>query len=242
MRQPIESLDNQPSASEVETVPTSGFVSLKPERISLNANTHIVKRAEYQHYLHGQAIIADAREEAEAIIQSAEAAREQERQIGFQEGVNAGKQAQSEAMLETLQLCERFMLDSQQDIADMVMQVTRKVLSNFDNEALVLQMTQQALALNHNARKVILHISPEQVTYVNARLGQLMKDFPDIGEIDVMADERIEPGGCLLETSIGLLDATLDNQLAAIASSMRKSLARSIESTKAKPRQAEHVA
>ncbi len=57
----------------------------------------------------------------------------------------------------------------------------------------------------------------------------MLKDFPEVGYLEVVGDARLDQGGCILETEIGIIDASLDSQLAALQAALTESVARSGE-------------
>ena len=59
------------------------------------------------------------------------------------------------------------------------------------------------------------------------KIREITADFPTIGIIDIEADPRLDTGGCIMESDIGVVDATVEVQIAALRSSMMKSFKRS---------------
>ncbi|MEF1164548.1 SctL family type III secretion system stator protein VscL, partial [Vibrio parahaemolyticus] len=44
------------------------------------------------------------------------------------------------------------------------------------------------------------------------------------GYVDVVADARLKNGGCILETEVGIIDASIDGQIQALKQAMVKQL------------------
>jgi type III secretion protein L len=91
-----------------------------------------------------------------------------------------------------------------------------------DDRTLVRKVVKNALTVVRNQKQVTLRVSPGQAEDVKESLNSILADFPGIGFIDVMGDGRIKPGGCILETEIGVVDASVDIQLEAIQQSLEK--------------------
>ena len=108
-------------------------------------------------------------------------------------------------------------------MSDVVLHAVRKILKQYDNTELALSVTREALSLVSNQKQVILHVQPEQVSAVRERVSHILKDFPEVGYVDVVADARLDEGGCILETEIGIIDASVDGQLAALATALTQS-------------------
>jgi type III secretion protein L len=73
-------------------------------------------------------------------------------------------------------------------------------------------------------KKIILKVSAEDADTVQGRLDELVRAYPGIGLVDVVADSRLTKGQCVLETEIGVIDASLDKQLEIIEKSFRQHL------------------
>jgi type III secretion protein L len=83
-------------------------------------------------------------------------------------------------------------------------------------------VTQQALSLVSNQKQVILHVQPDQVLEVREQISLVLKDYPEVGYIEVIADARLDQGGCILETEIGIIDASVDGQLGALEEALKQ--------------------
>ncbi len=80
-----------------------------------------------------------------------------------------------------------------------------------------------AMAVAHDSAKIRLHPEDEQtVTSI------LLEALPDAGVADnfeLLLDKGIQPGGCLVETEVGTIDARIDKQLDAIEAELRQTAA-----------------
>jgi len=187
-------------------------------------DTKVIKREEYSVHLDARAIIDDAQERAEQIVAEAQQAKQIAYDEGYQEGFESGKKEQSDVLIKTHMMCREFMESRQEDIVDLVIAIAHKLLGDLDRDDVVMGLVERALAAHHNAHTMTLRVAPQQYALVNDQLGNLMKKFSGGGQVEVSEDNRVEPGDCLLETSIGVLNASLDTQLSAVENSLRMSL------------------
>jgi type III secretion protein L len=67
-------------------------------------------------------------------------------------------------------------------------------------------------------------VAPAQADWQKSRLATIMQTFPKIQFLDVQADSRLSANGCVLETEIGVVDATLETQLKAIEKALIRSM------------------
>ena len=198
------------------------FSEITTDKLKLSSHVKVLKAQEYNRYLNAQALVNAAEQKAADIINKAEVTFEQHKLKGYQEGLVKAQQQQSQMMLDTLEKCRQYYKKSETHLSQIVIKAIRKLIGNFDDIELTLKMTRQAMHTVSNQRQVTLHVAPSQVEEIKARLGQVMKEFPEISYVEVTADGRVEPGGCLLETEVGVIDATLENQLAVIEETVNK--------------------
>jgi hypothetical protein len=82
-------------------------------------------------------------------------------------------------------------------------------------------IVRQALKAVKNQKEAILKVSPQDSQAVRDNLKEILSD----GIVDylvVVADSRLTPGTCILETDLGVIDASLDVQLEAIIGAFKK--------------------
>lgn len=84
------------------------------------------------------------------------------------------------------------------------------------NPAVCLDIITEALNRITEKDKVIIRVGSEDVDFVNEHREDLLKKLPDIRSLSVQEDHRIEDGGCIIETSLGYIDATIKTKLSLI--------------------------
>ncbi|MBM1182145.1 type III secretion protein L [Pseudomonas lundensis] len=199
------------------------FIEIKNDQVLLAPDQVVLRSADYQAYLTANQLVELARERAQAIEQGARDVYEQQKALGWQAGVDEARTSQATLIQETLQQCNQYYRAVEQKMSDVVLHAVRKILKQYDNTELALSVTREALSLVSNQKQVILHVQPEQVSAVRERVSHILKDFPEVGYVDVVADARLDEGGCILETEIGIIDASVDGQLAALATALTQS-------------------
>ncbi|MFO1349193.1 MAG: HrpE/YscL family type III secretion apparatus protein [Gammaproteobacteria bacterium] len=184
----------------------------------------IIKARDYLAYAEAEAIIAAAQQSAAAILADAKAAYEAEKQRGYQDGCEDGKLEAAEQIIDVLGGTVDYYASIEKRTGQLVMQMVRKVLGEFDHETLTLKIVHNALAAVRNQKQVTLRVAPDQAEAVKAKVHTLLAGFPSIHFVDVAADRRLGVGGCILETEIGVVDASVETQLKALERSLAKRL------------------
>lgn len=200
------------------------FSRVTPLEFRPSPDRRVIKAADYLAYAEAEAIIAAARQQAEAIQREAEQAYDAEKQRGYRDGHEEGKLETAEQIMDVLGATVEFYAGIEQRTGQIVMQMLRKILGQFDNETLTYQIVRNALTAVRAQKQVTLRVAPEQVEALKARMDTLLHGFPSIHFVDVVGDRRLNAGDCILETEIGVVDASIEVQLKALERSLAKRL------------------
>ncbi len=200
---------------------------LKLPNLTLEPDRKIVRADEYSAYVDAQAIIAAAREEAERIRIDAQAEYERQKQKGYEDGLFDGQQMIAEKMLDTVEKAVDYLSGLETKVVEIVLKALRKILGEVNQQDVIVQVVRNAMAVARTQPQVTLRTCPEEADTVRERLGEILAGYPGISNVDVVADKRLQRGGCILETEMGVVDASVEVQLEAIRSSLLRSLKKS---------------
>ena len=200
------------------------FVQLKPDAIVLSAQTRVVKAEEYLESLEAGNVLEAAHNQAARIIKQAKQAYLDEKRRGYQDGLLEGQMNIAEQMMDTVGQAVDYFASIEKKVTDTVLVALQKIIGEIDEQELIHKVVHNALGVVRNQQQVTLRVSPEQLETVRGTLDKIMGDYPGISYIDVVGDARLEQGGCILESEMGIVDASLDVQLAAIRKALEKRL------------------
>ena len=188
----------------------------------------IVRQAEQA----AQQMLDAERERVQAILQGeAQEAKEQ----GYREGYEQGTQAAEEQYAGKLDEAEflyrkavddrrQYLFDSEPLIVDMACAVAKKIMNRevtIDREW-VLDVVRAALEEIHDAGKIEVRVHPDDFELVQANRNGLRKEVPGQTELLVLPDRVVEPGGCVVQTAYGNIDARIDTQLEEVRKALQE--------------------
>lgn len=182
----------------------------------------IIKASDYVEYVNAQDLLIKAKVEAEHIIKEAKAAYEQEQQRGYEDGLIEGKLSISEQMMENVAKTVDYFASIEDKIVETVIIALKKIIGEMNEKELIVGIVKNALALVRMQKQVTLRVCPTQKEMIQAELSNIIAEFPGISFLDVVSDIRLKEGGCILETDIGVVDASIDTQLDAIKRALSK--------------------
>jgi flagellar assembly protein FliH len=77
----------------------------------------------------------------------------------------------------------------------------------------VLQSAREAIRSVRGEQKLRMRVRPEDESILLQQMIELKRSNSEIGEIQVVADESITLGGCIIESPLGTIDAQFSTQL-----------------------------
>ena len=187
-------------------------------------NQKVVPAAEYQAYLDGQAIIEDAKEKAAEIIAAAEEEYERQKLQGHEDGLREGRMQMSEQMIDAVTRSVDYFAALESQVVGIVVKALRKIVGDMDQHDRIVSVVRNALSVTRGQAKVSVRVSPAESETVEKSLEEILRPYPSIQFIEVIPDSRLNAGGCILETEIGVVDASVDVQLRAIENALEKTL------------------
>ena len=98
----------------------------------------------------------------------------------------------------------------------------RKIIGKFDKTELITNVVKNSLKKIKLQKQATLRVSPAEVAKLRDNVAELTKDTPTLEFLDVQADNHLKPGSCILETELGVIDASIDVQLSAIENALSK--------------------
>lgn len=189
---------------------------LKQGSITPAPGEKLIKRDDYARLLEAADILDAARAEAGEIRRAAQLAYEREKERGYQDGLEDGKMEMTVQMLDSLSTSVDYLEGLESTMVELIMNALSKIVDGFDDEERVLGVARKALNYVRNQKKVTLRTSPEDAEMAQAHLDELLRQYPGISILDIVPDPRLEKGACILESEMGLIDASLPTQLAGI--------------------------
>ena len=176
----------------------------------------------------GEQIVQNARAEADEMkVQAVKSGHEEGYKDGYEEGVKAGKLELSDAIKQANAKAEKTLQDAkaatsdyfvraEQDIANIVMMSIEKILPQhfLDVPQVVLPVVREAIKNVRDQKEVKVHVSPDNydlVLMARAEFQSMLTDGTAV--LEVLSDESLQQGDCVIETPNGSVDARLLTQI-----------------------------
>ena len=165
-------------------------------------------------------LISRAKEEADSIRETA--AKE-----GYQAGLDAAKED-----IQSLKECidvffgaKQEILDSvAPDILDISLEIAKKIIKkeSIEDTDIILNNIKDILKdLSKEETKITLKVNPAQVAILKQEVPEYISSAGLEAKVLIVPDENTMEGGCLLTTTNGVIDATIETQLEIISEALK---------------------
>lgn len=166
-------------------------------------------------------LISRAREEAQNIKEAA--AKE-----GYQEGL-----MQAKADIEDVKNAITSFAGAKQevfeyiapDILEISVEIAQKIIKKElqQDPTIILDNIMEILkGLSKEETKITLRVNPSQVSLLKSEIPNVMSNVGLDAKVLIVPDDTIMEGGCMVTTNNGVIDATIETQLAVISEALKE--------------------
>jgi type III secretion protein L len=101
-------------------------------------------------------------------------------------------------------------------MTELVLQAMRRIVADYSDRERVTTVVRGALSAVRNQKQVTLRVAPDKVDLLKQSTDELLASFPGIGYVDIVGDGRLNGDACIVETEIGIVEASMESQITAM--------------------------
>lgn len=166
-------------------------------------------------------LISRAREEAQSIKEAA-----------AKEGYQAGLE-QAKADIEDVKNAITSFLNAKQEVFDYIapdileisVDIAQKIIKKElqqDPTIILDNITEVLKGLSKEESKITLRVNPVQVSLLKSEIPNVLNNIGLDAKVMIVPDETVMEGGCMVTTTNGVIDATIETQLAVISEALKE--------------------
>jgi type III secretion system HrpE/YscL family protein len=177
-----------------------------------------IEKNAFKELIASDELVCEAHASAQTLLDSVERTTSEQFERGREAGFEQGRSEGIIAVLGTLEV-ERRMRDLLTgQIAALVEQCVRNILSEVGPEEVFRRRVLRLIRGGSAAGASKLHVNPGQAHLVHAMLASHTKDIGgDMSWLSILSDESCARDTLVLETQVGFVDASLDLTLAGVS-------------------------
>ncbi len=147
-------------------------------------------------------------------------------QKGFEEGKREGLRlgrdevAQVVSQLKAisgaiLEAKKEIINQAQREVVELALAIAKRVVrANVQvNKEIIINMVEETLRRTVDRERIVIRVNPSDVEVIKSNRSQYTSSIEGIENLEIVADRRVSPGGCVVETNTGSVVADIDAQL-----------------------------
>ncbi len=185
--------------------------------------------------LEGEQLVDYAKNEADGIlkkaIEEADGIREQAKEEGLEEAKRVAEESASDKVKDALQTLndavierKKIIKDAENEILRLSLKVAEQIIKSEVSlhRDVSLNIVSDAISRVSDREQVIIKVNREDLENVKKYKDRIGNIVDGIKSLSIVEDASVEPGGCVVETNLGYVDARISTKIAAIEEAFRK--------------------
>ncbi|MDE7469765.1 MAG: HrpE/YscL family type III secretion apparatus protein [Desulfovibrionaceae bacterium] len=205
---------------------------LTHNQIGVSSDVKILKAEDYARFFESRSIMEDAKRRAQQIIEMAQEEYKIMQQRGFEAGLEDGKKELAAKMIEQIAAGVDYFASIESTMVDIVTTAIEKIIGKMEDKDRINAIVHKALNYVRQQKKVLIRLSPEDLPFVQENLNEIVRTYPGISFLDITPDTHLARGDCILESDIGIINASINSQIEAIRTAFIKHLSNKTSNTR----------
>jgi type III secretion protein L len=209
----------QPGARPPPVAPSIAQAKLGPQK-----NAPIIQRELVDANREAKRILQSAYEDADRVRQEAQIQAEDARQRGYEEGYQEGLAAYTQQTSQAILQLQKKEEATEAEFVKLIRVCVEKVLGQEIKSSpdAVVGVVRTALQDARQQREIIVRVHPTDAENLRKNQRRLLEVLARASTIEVREDPSVTQGGCFVVTELGVIDASLERQLAAIEAAVEE--------------------
>ncbi len=180
----------------------------------------VIPAEEFSTLVQASEILAQVEQEAEKYKKETMEESEELKELAFQEGFQEGLISLNKHILTLDHELKQIREDVQKRILPLALKAARKIMGEelklHPDRIVDIVMTSLKPVTQH--RKVTIFVNRADLEQIEGARSKIRKMFEHLENLSIQERDDIEPGGCMIETEAGIINAQLENQWRALES------------------------
>jgi type III secretion protein L len=197
---------------------TKYFSLLSGEEVHPAPGSKIIPAKEFSTLKNAAEILEKVTREAEEFKKQTVTEAEDIKKLSFQEGFQDGLVSLNQHILQLDHELKKIREDVQKRILPLALTAARKIMGEelklHPDRIVEIVMTSLKPVTQH--RKITIYVNRVDLEHLESAKSKIKKMFERLENLSIQERADIEPGGCIIETEAGIINAQLENQWRAL--------------------------
>lgn len=194
------------------------FDLINDGEIHFSADSKIIKKKDLALALSGEEIIEKIKEDAEIYRQNVVKEVEDEKKKAIEEGYKEGFQSWLEHIAKLEEEIVQVRRDYEKLMVPVLLRAVKKIVGHEleNRQDTIVDIISTSLKAVATHKKITLYVNPKEKAVVEANKNKLKNQFEQLEVFQIRERNDIQPGGVIIETEGGIINAQLENQWTAL--------------------------
>lgn len=188
------------------------------------AGGHVIKAATASGLSGATQLLAEAEDRAAEIVETARDHYEQEKIRGYRDGYNQALLEAVERLLEEEAVLETRLATIDAELADIALACVRKLIGEMADRDLARAYISNAIRQMRRQKRIRLGVSTQQYENIKNAIGGISAELAEIELIDVVENPLLEGTQFIMESEIGRIDGSVEQNLAELGEHLAATL------------------
>ncbi|MEX1013019.1 MAG: HrpE/YscL family type III secretion apparatus protein [Waddliaceae bacterium] len=200
------------------------FSLIQDGKIELTPGKKHIPAEEFSILLSASELVTKTQDDADLfrtrVIKQCETIKEQAKQEGFEEGFNQWTAKLTELEKET----RKVRSDVEKMVLKIALKAAKKILARELelSKSAVVDIIKQSLKPIAQHKYVTIHVNPSELEVIEENRGTIKEVFESLEALSIRPNREVGPGGCIIETEGGIINAQLENQWMILENAFQK--------------------
>ncbi len=187
----------------------------------------VLKREVYEATRDARDVVTVAQERAKQIIEEAERQRDAIREQARQEGIEQGLTEWNRILAQARQRSEELVKGWEDTMLRLSIRVAEKIVGEQLrlHPDTIVGIVREVLKSIRPGKHLSIQVNQAEAPQVRARIERLKEALGSSSEIEIVASASVPPGGCVIESELGIIDARLETQLKCLEDALVRGVA-----------------
>ncbi|MGD2169656.1 MAG: HrpE/YscL family type III secretion apparatus protein [Chlamydiota bacterium] len=194
------------------------FSLIKEGQIHAAPGVKVISKEEFSLLLEAEEILKKAKHEVEEFKKQTHDECEKLKEQAYEDGFQKGLEELNEKILLMDREIKKIHEEVQKKIIPLSLQAARKILGEELqlNPERIVEIVSQALKPVTQHRHIKIYVNKGDLEILDEKKSKLKKNLEQVETFSIQERSDIEPGGCVIETEGGIINAQLENQWRAL--------------------------
>lgn len=190
------------------------FSLIHGENIHIAPDTKVIPSDSISKLIDAQDVLEEVKKDAELFKKEVVSEMEKLKAQAQKEGFEQGYSEWIEKIAELENEIKKVRGDVQKMIVPIALKASQKIIGREieTSEKTVIDIISNSLKSVAQHKKIRIYVNPQEFEIIEKNRDQIKKIFENLETLSIQPKEDVDPGGCVIETEGGIINAQLENQ------------------------------